>query len=233
MKRVAALCLGLGLVLAGCASTTQTNSTVNQDIGTWSDGEEGAKIHTASNGVCPTELGEFTRTEVSELDVSAAVGHPQIDGICQYLDEDHASMMTAYFYLSDGRNPNEEIQDVADAIAVRWPVVVLEEESKECDLRVQLMLGLIDAYSESLINPGDQTIYIGNGEHGRCVVMDVEQPRAWTYGAVAEKNGHFLKLRITTYLPTDDNHETILAAITAFYDRQSGLEEMLKAAGAE
>ena len=214
---------GFGLaMMAACQSAPTETATAPRPVVTsvdtmWVDGADGARLHVASDGVCPLKLGEFSRTEVSGIDMTATVGEPRFDGICQYEDVDHASYMTAYFYVTDGNSISEEMQGVVESIANRWDVDYLEAESEACDMDLQLRAGMAQALEEI-----DQTnsIVIETGNSGRCVILSVDEPMAWTYATLGVKNDHFLKLRITTQLPTEANNIRIQDAISAFYVSQ-------------
>lgn len=215
---------GFGLaIMAACQSAPTETATAQPPVATsvdtmWVDGADGARLHVASDGLCPLKLGEFSRTEVSGIDMTATVGEPRFDGICQYQDNDHASYMTAYFYVTKGTPMAEEMIGVVDSIAARWDVDVLEDETGECDMMLQLVTGLI---SSSQTPNENTTIEIASGYSGRCVILSVDEPMAWTYATLGVKNDHFLKLRITSQLRTEANDDRIQAAILAFYGAQA------------
>ena len=192
------------VLLVACQSTPETGSTDTIPAGRWGVINAGGLVFEDNGGICPASIGVFERFDNSTLEVSARDGSPRWDGICSYRADDIGAVITTYFYITDGRNQNQEIRDVVRAVQSREPVTVPDQESMICS-------DMIETVSASeIINPQDQY----------CAVMVYSNSGVRTYAGLTEDDGYFTKLRATTRDTSNEARALTLAAIADFYAAQ-------------
>lgn len=193
------------LVLAACQSTPSSPSERSIPAGSWGAIQGGGMLFVDNGGVCPDNLGIFSRYENSTLEVTDRNGAPRHDGVCSYRADEIGGVITSYFYITEGQDQQTELLNVVRAISSRQTVTPLEGESNECSLMISIVSG-----------GGNVTV----SDELSCVVMEIPATGAITYAALTEDGGYFAKIRATTRANTAEATSLTNAAIGEFYAAQ-------------
>ena len=200
-------------VLAPACTTlpAETPESVPVDLPFWTAGPGNLAIHPASGLTCPETVGAYTRVEFSELDVSRAVGHKQIDGICQYSASEPNGFMTAYIYQTNGMTLPDELQNVLSSANQANDVEVMGPESAACS----------DLLEDTLTIEGNaiRPDRIKNGIPA-CTVLSLNDGSLLSLASLQSVNGWFLKTRITSRTFTPQNKDILLDAALQFHTAQ-------------
>lgn len=217
---------GLGLVLlASCAAAPPPPTMADLSLpmeaavpNPWSVSENNTAIFSPAGGICPETVGSFIREDYTVMGVQDRFGNPRYDGICQYKNDDIASFITAYVYITEGLTLADEMTNSVSSVRGRNDVAFLADESESCSAALEETSVSGQQQSETTASTNGNVIV--QPELGRCAVMQFKELSGRTFVSLDEHNGWFFKVRATTRLASAENYDLTIAALLDFHAQQ-------------